>query len=227
MLDKTIGIIIQARTGSTRLPEKTMLQVCGKPLLELMLERLSYSKYHEQVIVATTTKPRDDVIVSLCMKRGVPVYRGSEEDVLQRYIDCASFYGCEIVVRLTSDCPLMDPYLLDEMIDEYLEKKYTVYSNVHPRTYPDGFDIEIMPLIYLMECAENTDDRKTREHVTREIFEMYPYDNKTLPLDFSSLRLTVDYLHDYLLIKQIFEGLYQENKLFTLSDIIKFLGERI
>jgi len=219
-----IGIIIQARTGSTRLPGKIMKKIEGKTILNIMLERLSFSKYYKNVIVATTNNSKDDVIINLCKNLRVKHFRGDEENVLDRYYKCAKHYNINTIVRLTSDCPLIDPFILDEMIDEYRNNGFYIYSNVHPRTYPDGMDIEIFPFIILkIENNRETNDF-VREHVTTNIFNNYVSTNKEYYSNFSSIRLTLDYEKDFKIIKKIYKNLYKEGECFTLSDILKFLG---
>lgn len=219
MSNKKLKIIIQARMGSSRLPRKVMKKVCNKPLLELMLERLLHSKYEESIIVATTNKKQDDVICTLCNSLHIECFRGSENNVFDRYVKCAKEHGADIIVRLTADCPLIDIGILDDMIDTF---SGSPYSNVHPRTFPDGMDIEIFTLQQLIHCKKDLDD-KMREHVTTGLFR-HNYMNYSSKTDRSQIRLTLDYEDDYKLIKEIYEALYVEGEIFTLTDILSYLG---
>lgn len=196
-----------------------MKKVCGKPILELMLERLSHSKYEESIIVATTHNERDDVICTLCNKLCIEYFRGDEDNVFDRYIKCAIEQKLDIIVRLTADCPLIDIEILDDMIEKF---DGLPYSNVHPRTFPDGMDIEIFTLQQLMVCEKDLDD-KMCEHVTTGLFK-HNYMNYSSKTDRSQIRLTLDYEDDYKLIKEIYEALYVEGEIFTLTDILSYLG---
>ena len=139
MIYHMIKTIIQVRLGSTRLPGKVLKEVCGKPLLQHIIERLDYSKYANDIIIATTTKTIDDKIVELAKHLGISVFRGSESDVLDRYFKAAKEYNADVIVRITSDCPLIDPKTTDRVIKYYTdnEEKFDFVSNVHERSFPD------------------------------------------------------------------------------------------
>ena len=204
--------------GSTRLPGKVMRNILPlKSMLEFMIERLQHSKYKDDIIIATTTEKRDDMIAELCQKLNIEYFRGSENNVYHRYIACAEEYKLDIIVRLTSDCPLVDIGLLDIMIDNFRGKPY---SNVHPRTFPDGMDIEIFTPEQLRASKV---DKKTKEHVTTHLFED-EYDNHELPYSLKSLRLTVDTHEDFELIESIVYGLYDKKELIELADVLQYLG---
>ena len=135
-------IIVQARMTSTRLPGKVMKIVCGKPLLEHFINRLKRVKYADQIVIATTVNDTDNIIVNLCKKLDTLYYRGSEEDVLGRYYEAAVEYGGDIIIRITSDCPVIDPEVVDSLINFYTNniEKYDYVSNTLKRTYPQGMD---------------------------------------------------------------------------------------
>ena len=135
--------IIQARIGSTRLPRKVLMELEGKTVLERVVERVKYSKLIKDVVVATTILKDDLEIVKLCSNIGISVYCGSEENVLDRYYQTARLFKAEHIVRITSDCPLIDPKIIDEVINLHQRKKSDYTSNTIKKTYPDGQDVEI------------------------------------------------------------------------------------
>ncbi|MEI2428174.1 glycosyltransferase family protein [Priestia megaterium] len=222
--------IIQARMGSTRLPGKIMKEVLGKTLLEYQIERIKRSKLIDKIVVATTTKESDDNIVSLCNKLSIAYFRGSEEDVLARYYHAATEHKADIVVRLTSDCPLIDANEIDKVIRKFIESKgtYDYVSNTLVRTYPRGFDTEAFSYEVLKLAHKEAKDHAYREHVTAYIynnvttFTVVGVENRT---NDSQYRLTVDTEEDFLLVKKIIESLYPVNKEFNLQDIVALLKD--
>jgi spore coat polysaccharide biosynthesis protein SpsF len=224
-----IGAIVQARMGSTRLPGKVMLEAAGKPLLGHLLERLSYCQRLEKTIVATTTNERDDVIEDLCNLLGVVVYRGSEYDVLDRYYQAAKAFGITCVVRVTSDCPLIDPGLIDEKLSFFMNKldQFDLITNRHPLTYADGLDFDLIPLEGLDVAWRTARESHQREHVVPFFWEsgMRVYNFEDPRKLFYTHRWTLDYIEDYELIKSIYSGLYRNGQRFTTSDILRFLTE--
>ena len=218
-------IIVQARMTSTRLPGKVMKIVCGKPLLEHFINRLKRVKYADQIVIATTVNDTDNIIVNLCKKLDTLYYRGSEEDVLGRYYEAAVEYGGDIIIRITSDCPVIDPDVVDYLIDFYMKnlKKYDYVTNTLKRTYPRGMDAEIVSFKALKEAHFNAYDPFDREHVTlfiRNRPTQYRRHNIKYSSDLSRYRLTVDTSEDMELIRRIFESLYVENPEFTMKDIL-------
>ncbi|NLX01599.1 MAG: NTP transferase domain-containing protein, partial [Syntrophomonadaceae bacterium] len=164
---KTV-IIDQARMTSTRLPGKVMKEVLGKPLLEYQIERLKRTNEADELVIATTTNNTDQPIVEICKRLGVAYYRGSEEDVLSRYYEAATKFGADVVVRVTSDCPLIDPTVVDKVIKHYKDNwdKYDYVSNTLTRTYPRGMDTEVFSYKVLQEVYYNAQEQPEREHVT-------------------------------------------------------------
>ncbi len=217
-------IIVQARMTSTRLPGKVMEIVCDKPLLEHLINRLKTIRSADQIVIATTVNETDNQIVSLCKKLDTLYYRGSEEDVLGRYYEAAVEYGGDVIIRITSDCPVIDPDVVGYLIDFYMKnlKKYDYVTNTLKRTYPRGMDVEIVSFKALKEAHFNTYDPFDREHVTtfiRNRSTQYRLHNIKHSSDFSHYRLTVDTSEDLELIRRIFESLYVENPEFTMKDI--------
>jgi len=226
---KTV-IITQARMSSTRLPGKIMKQVLGRSLLEYHIERLKRVKETENLIVATTDKSVDDTIVDMCENLGVSSFRGSEEDVLSRYHEAASEFRADTVVRVTSDCPLIDPAVIDQVIRAYKSRKSGVVyaSNNLRHTYPRGMDCEVFSFDVLAETAREATEQSDREHVTPFIYrqpERYGLISVTYDRDCSKHRWTVDTPEDFELIKRILEALYPDKPEFTLEDILRLMED--
>jgi spore coat polysaccharide biosynthesis protein SpsF len=222
-------IIVQARMTSTRLPGKVMKIVCGKPLLEHLVDRLKRVKCADQIVIATTVNETEDIIVDLCKKLDISYFRGSEEDVLGRYYETAVKYEGDVIIRITSDCPVIDPDVVDYLIDFYMNnlKKYDYVSNILERTYPKGMDAEITSFDTLKEAHFNAYDPFDRENVTPFIkkrpqqFRLYNILYKT---DMSRCRWTVDTPEDLELITKIYDALYYKNPLFSLNDILDLMN---
>ena len=223
--------IIQARMGSTRLPGKIMKKVLGKPLLEYQIERVKRSRLINQIVIATTTKDQEQPIIDLCTRLSVDYYRGSEDDVLSRYFEAANYYKGEVIVRLTSDCPLLDPDTIDKIITKYLENpnRYDYVSNTIDRTYPRGFDVEIFSMEALEQANSEATNAAEREHVTPYIYHhpnKFKLANVKHRNDLSSFRLTVDTEADLDLITRVITDFYRQKKTqFQLEDIIQLLQE--
>lgn len=222
------GIIVQARMTSTRLPGKVLKTVMGKPLLEYQIERLRRVKSADEIIIATTTNDTDLPLVQLCECLRIPYFRGSEEDVLSRYYGAASEHNLDIIVRVTSDCPLIDPLVIDKVIGFYLEhrSRYDYISNSLKRSYPRGMDTEVFSFVVLEEAYLEAQAQPAREHVTPFLYqhpERYRLGNVALEKDESVQRWTVDTREDFELIRRILEALYPVNPEFTLEDILALL----
>ncbi|RDE29630.1 cytidylyltransferase domain-containing protein [Parageobacillus thermoglucosidasius] len=226
-----VAAIIQARMSSTRLPGKILKKVLDKTLLEYQIERVKRAKTIDEIIIATTTKKSDDRIVQLCQQLSIPYYRGSEEDVLSRYYEAATEFNVDVIVRLTSDCPIIDPNVIDKVVEHYLENKgrYDYVSNTLTRTYPRGLDTEVMSYEALKRAHKEAKELTYREHVTAYIYH-HPNEFKLCSVlnekDESKHRWTVDTEEDFLLIKNILETLYPINPLFTLEDVILILRDK-
>jgi spore coat polysaccharide biosynthesis protein SpsF len=226
---KTV-IIVQARMTSTRLPGKVMKEVMGKPLLEYQIERLRQVRLADELVIATTTNDTDQPIVELCERLGVAYYRGSEEDVLSRYYEAAIQFGADIVVRVTSDCPLIDPGVVDEVIGLYIynRDKYGYVSNTLERTYPRGLDTEVFSMAALEKAHKGAREQSEREHVTLYIYrrpEQFRLANSSSAVDYSQHRWTVDTPEDFELIKLILQELYPVNNRFAWLDVLNILNE--
>jgi spore coat polysaccharide biosynthesis protein SpsF len=221
--------IIQARMGSSRLPGKVLRKVLGRELLSYQVERIRRCNQIDQVVIATTTKAIDHPIVEYCINNKILYYRGDEEDVLSRYYEAAVNYQADVIVRLTGDCPLLDPEIVDYMIAMYEKNPNHYVSNVIQRTFPRGFDIEIIPFQLLKEINEQATSAYDREHVTtflRNQSTIFPTIDVTNERDLSNYRLTVDTFEDFQLIQKIIEELYPNNPCFSLKDVVELLASQ-
>lgn len=225
----TTVIIVQARMASTRLPGKIMKQVLGKTIIEYQIERLRRVKQADKLVIATTGYGEEQPIIDLCKRLGVDYFRGSESDVLSRYYGAATKYGADIVVRITSDCPLIDPAVVAGVIDHFQRRHSQVdyVSNTFPElTYPRGMDTEVFSYRVLKEAYHEAVDQPEREHVTIFIKrrpERYRIVNLPYSQDVSRHRWTVDTPEDLELITRILTELYPENPRFTLEDCLDLL----
>lgn len=224
-----IVAIIQARMTSTRLPGKVLLEVQGKPLLEYQIERVLRSKLLNDIVIATTINDTDNPIVEFCERVGIKYYRGSEHDVLSRYYEAAKKNNADVVVRLTSDCPIIDPVELDKVINTYLTSMdaYDYVSNSLIRSYPRGMDTEVFSFKALEMTYQNATKNYEREHVTPYIYQnesIFEIKNVKYKEDESKHRWTVDTPEDFELICKIIEELYPLNRNFSLEDILNIFN---
>jgi len=222
---------IEARMTSTRLPGKVMKPVIGRPVLELLIERLKKSRYIDEIVVATTINNTDQPIIDLCSLLGIKYYRGSEDDVLKRVLDAAKSVSGDIIVEITGDCPFVDPGIVDECIKTYLNGNYNYVSNVITRSYPRGLDVQVFPVSVLEEVNELTNNPIDHEHVSLYIYEhpeRYRLKNITAPdeLFWPDLGITLDTPEDYELICGIYEELYPLDPDFKAADIVDLLRKR-
>ncbi|WP_137890883.1 glycosyltransferase family protein [Ramlibacter sp. 2FC] len=222
---KTV-IVVQARMTSTRLPGKVLLLLAGQPMLMRLIERLRRVKQADAVVVATTTNTTDDPIAALCEQLGVPCHRGSEFDVLSRYADAARLNDADVVVRITSDCPLIDPALVDQLIATYLEGGCDYVSNMLPPTWPYGMAVEVFSAAALREAQAEATQASEREHVTPFIYwhpERYRLRNVESSENLSAQRWTVDTAEDYELVRRLFETLHPTQPRFALADVLAIM----
>ncbi|MGR3176665.1 MAG: cytidylyltransferase domain-containing protein [Candidatus Anammoxibacter sp.] len=226
--------IIQARMGSTRLPGKVMKKLCGKTVLQHVIERVRACSLLNEVIVATTIFSADDEIVAESEKCGVKWFRGSEDDVLARYYWAAKKYGADIVVRITSDCPLFDPQLLGKMIEYFNRERdkgasVDYLSNSLISTFPRGLEAEVFTFKALEYAFHNANKPSEREHVTPylyqhpELFCLKTYENNE---DLSSYRWTLDTIDDFRLIKEIYSALYNDENIFLTDEVVELMRKR-
>ena len=227
MKRKTV-CIIQARIGSTRLPGKVLLDLEGKNVLERVIERVIKSKFISDVIVATTTAREDQKIVRLCSAIGIKSYCGSENDVLDRYFQAARLSEASQIVRVTSDCPLIDPGIVDKVIKTHLSSGADYTSNTIVETFPDGEDVEIFTFNALKKAWDGAKALSDREHVTpfiRKNPKLFKLVNVENSIDLSGKRWTLDEKNDYKLIKTIYKYLSDKAEYFTMKDVLTLLAK--
>lgn len=226
---KTIATI-EARMNSSRLPGKVMLPILGKPALQLLVERLQRAKNLDGIVIATTTHPADAVIARLAAKLGVGCYRGSENDVLERVLLAARSAQADVIVEITGDCPVLDPEMVDAVVESHRTGKYDYVSNVIGRPLPLGLSVQVFAASVLAGVSQLTQDPADREHVSLYIYE-HPerYKLHTVVMEeaeqHSDIRVTLDTADDFAVIEAVYEALYTEKPAFNFHDIIA-LSER-
>tara|TARA_Y100001970_G_scaffold285313_1_gene404669 strand:+ start:1078 stop:1851 length:774 start_codon:yes stop_codon:yes gene_type:complete len=223
--------VIQARMGSKRFPGKVMKNIDNRPLISYMIERVKKSKLINQIIIATTVLRQDDVIIDWCKENKINYYRGSVSDVLSRYFNTSKEYNIKTIVRLTADCPLIDPLIIDKVVSKYFElskKRIDFVSNSIPPdlTYPDGMDVEVFNFNILQKAYKKSFLPSEREHVTfyfwkTGLFSTFNLKNKN---NYSGYRFTVDYKVDFIVIKSIIKELYNKDKIFLMEDMIDYFN---
>ena len=222
-----IVAIVQARRGSVRLPDKVMKLITGIPMIEILLKRLGRSKLVDQIILASSTDIKNKILVNQVEKMGFSGMQGSELDVLDRYVKAAEQCKADIIVRITGDCPLIDPVLVDECINKFIDSKVDYCSNTIDPTFPDGLDVEVFKFSALKRAAQESTKLYHREHVTpyikeNDIFSKLNFSNNE---DFSDLRWCVDDPEDFEVVSKIFE--YFKPKIhFSWSQVIELYNSQ-
>ena len=222
-----IGCIIQARMGSSRLPGKALMKSdSGKPLLYYVINQLRYCSKIKNLVIATTTNQEDDEIEKFANNNSVNVFRGIEKDVLDRYFQCAKKYSFSTIVRITADCPLIDPQIVDKVVEQFFSGNYDFATNTLTRTFPIGTDVEVFSFSALNRAWENAQLPSEREHVTPYLRnkENYKIINVENDKNISNLRLTVDRIEDVELIKQILNNI-SINPI-HLEDILELFSQK-
>lgn len=225
---RNIVATIEARMASTRLPGKIMLPFVGKPDLEMMIERVKRASLLDEIVVATTTNPKDDAIVKLCQRLHVAYYRGSEEDVLKRLVEAGQSVNADIIVETTSDCPVIDWHHVDHLVNLFFSGKYDYVSNIIERSFPRGFDVQVFPLSVLEKIEKTAEDYSYREHPTFYIY-THPKEFRLKnwkaegKMFWPDLRVTLDTKEDYNVLCKVFEKLYPMNPDFSAEDVVDFL----
>ena len=229
-----IVVVVQARTTSTRLPGKVLLPLAGRPLLYRLIERVLAARTPSEVVVATTVNHDDDAVVEIADAAGVACVRGHPTDLLDRHYAAGVTRRADVVVKIPSDCPLIDPGVIDRVIG-HVEAPGQVdfVSNLHPATYPDGNDVEVMPFGVLETAWREATAVHEREHTTPFIWERperFRIHNVAWEsgLDYStSHRWTIDYPEDYQFLAAVYEALWSESRpIFSLGDVLSLLEER-
>ena len=221
---KTVAII-QARMGSTRLPGKVLMDLGGETVLSRVARRLGQAGQIDEIVIATTTARRDNAIVEECSRLGVPYFRGSEQDVLDRYHGAAWQAGAGAVVRITSDCPLIEPALVDKTIQLFFDRHADYASNVMPRTYPRGLDTEVFSVTALERAWREADAPHQREHVTPYFYEhpeLFRLASQQGDRDYSRYRWTLDTAEDLELIRTIVDR-FNDRDDFNWHEVIALM----
>jgi len=227
-LEKKIVVIVQARMGSTRLPGKVLKEVDGKPLLGYLFDRLKQMQHPATLVLATTQAEEDKKLLKFAKSIGVGSYAGDENDVLDRYYQACKKYKADVVVRVTGDCTLIEPRIVDQILDVFLNNDYDYVSNVNPPTYPDGIDTEIFSFQALERAWNEAELKSEREHVTpfiRNRTDIFTQMNVNYDQDWSDYRLTVDEEEDFNLISQIILHFKDQWETVTMEEIIAYLNE--
>jgi len=220
--------ILQARFSSSRLPGKVLKPILGKPMLLHQIERVQNSKMIDKLVVATSVNPSDDGVGQMCIDNNVEVFRGSLNNVLDRFYQCAKHYNPDHIVRLTGDCPIADWQVIDKAVDKHLNTKSDYTSNILPPTYPDGIDVEVVRMSALKEAWKNAILPSELEHVMPYIrnnakFKQFNLTNK---VNLSEHRWTVDNPEDFEFVEKVYKELYLNNKRFTMHDVLKLLKSK-
>ena len=222
--------IIQARMGSTRLPGKVMKEILGKPVILWDLDRISLSKLIDEIVVAIPHGKENDVIADTIKEYNdkIIIARGSEDDVLDRYYKAAVQTNADVVIRITSDCPLIDPVVIDQVIKQFLDNDCDYCSNSLTRTYPRGLDTEVFSFKALEEAWNEAKKDYEREHVTPYIIEnldKFKLLNVANDIDLSHLRWTLDTKEDFELINAVYKRIFPKKQLFLMDDVLELLGK--
>lgn len=219
--------ILQARMGSSRMPGKVLAPLAGEPLIVRELERISRATTLDRVVVATSVALDDDRLVEVVEAAGYPVVRGSLDDVLDRFVTAMDSFDPETVVRLTADCPLMSPTVIDRVVEAFRDSGADYCSNTMQPTYPDGVDVEVVRASVLREVARESTDPAEREHVTLGVYrrhDRYDIVNVSGPQDLSALRWTVDTPEDYAFVNGVYEELFPAHPDFDIDEVLAYLA---
>ena len=224
-----IAVITQARVGSTRLPRKIMKKILGKTVLMHDLDRIKEMRSINKIIVATTDLEEDNIIAKTVREydESVGIFRGSKDDVLDRYYKASKAFNADVIVRITSDCPLIDPKISDLVVKTFLKNDCDYCCNTLPRTFPHGLDTEVFSFEALERAWKEAHTPYEREHVTpyiRENPHKFKRVNVENEMDFSYLRWTLDYPEDFEFITEIYKRLYPKKRIFYMEDVLNVLN---
>jgi spore coat polysaccharide biosynthesis protein SpsF (cytidylyltransferase family) len=221
-----IAAIVQARMGSSRLPGKVLEEIAGQPMLWHLIKRLQKSRLLEGIIIATTANEIDRPILNLAAGMGIDSFAGSETDVLDRYYQASNRYGVGVICRITADCPVIDPRIVDKAVTRFLNDKCDIVFAAH---YPDGLDTEVISYTALKKAWNEARLASEREHVTPYIYknpQIFKISEVKCIPDLSDYRWTVDRKEDLVLIREIYRYLYREGEMFYMEDILKLFKKR-
>ena len=227
-----VGIIIQARMGSRRLPGKIMKLINSKPILFHMLKQIKQSQLHDEIIICTSNKKENDSVRNFCKKNNISCFSGSENNLVNRYYLAAKKYDIKTIVRLTADCPLIDPKIIDNCIKKFNSRKYDFVANTSPpygKSFPDGVDVEVFSFNTIETVNWECKNKQDLEHVTPYIwrkksrFKLYRSDLKE---NLSKYRFTLDYEEDLILIKKILLNFNKSKKKINMGNVVDFLKNK-
>jgi len=221
--------IVQVRMGSTRLEHKSLKDICGRPLIWHVVNRLKPSKKIDKIVLATTDNPQDDALERWALDNKIDCYRGKEEDVLDRFYQAAKNFKADIIVRITADDPFKDPAIIDQVIDLFEDDNLDFAYNNKPATFPEGLDVEVFSFKSLETAWSQAKDSFSREHVTPYFYNnpgMFKRKCLTYPIDLSYLRWTIDTQEDFDMASVVYEELFRLNENFSMSDILSLLERR-
>jgi len=223
-----IAAIVQARTGSTRLTNKVFKNLCGKPLIWHIINRLKYSRKIDKIILATTQNVNDNILEKWALENEVHCFRGNEDDVLDRYFQAAKYFSVDTIVRITADDPFKDSQIIDEVINLYEENNLDFAYNNSPPTFPEGLDTEVFSFNALEKASHNSIDLFEREHVTQYFYRNPLTFNQAClknPTDLSYLRWTIDTQLDWDMAEIVYNKLYQSIENFSMSNILELINK--
>lgn len=228
-MELKVTCIVQARTNSSRLPGKLLLQLGRKTVFQYFIERLKLSKKIDSLVIATTKNKLDNEICKISKSNKITVFRGSERNVLNRFYNCAKKNKSSVIIRVTADCPLIDIKYVDTLIEVFKKNNYDYLNNTDINYLPDGFHCEIFSFDALEKSYKRAKSKFDKQHVTSYIwknpdkFKIKVYRGRKIKNFTKKLRLTLDYYQDFKLIRKIFINLYKKNKYFSLEEILNFL----
>ena len=222
-----IVAIVTARMTSKRLPGKTLMKIIGKPIIELLIQRLSYSKKINQIVVAIPNNNKNKKLKNFLKKKQYSFFQGNEKNVLNRFYNTAKLYKADIVVRITGDCPLVDSNIVDNLIKKLIKQKKDYITNANPLTYPDGLDAEVITFKALEKCYKSVTNDYDKEHVTTYIRNSKKFNvmYNQYKVNYSDQRWVVDEKEDFIVVKKIFEY-FKPRINFRWLDILKLLKRR-
>jgi spore coat polysaccharide biosynthesis protein SpsF (cytidylyltransferase family) len=225
-MDNIVGVL-QARMASRRLPHKCLLNIEGRPMISIILERLSFSKYINLTVIATTTNKEDRPLVEFAQQNNIGIYRGSQDDIVDRLYQAGKGFGADIIVRVWGDNPLIDPAIVDALIQKLIDTDSDYTTNTRPMTFPLGMNTEVYRLKTLESIKNQTTDPFYREFPAEYIFDSSRFRIETIQhhTNLSDINLSVDYKEDLKLVSYIYKELIRRKVDFHLDDIIRLLSE--
>jgi spore coat polysaccharide biosynthesis protein SpsF len=221
---------IEARMTSSRLPGKVLLPVNGRPMLSYLVQRLRQAESIEEIVLATTTNPTDDILIGFAKQNNISFFRGSEQDVMLRVIGASESANADVIVEITGDCPIIDPFIVEQAIRMYRKNPCDYLGNSIVRSYPDGMDTQVFSLDALRRSASMTNDPLDHEHVTLHIKnhpELFRIIHLVAPPNehWPELGLTLDEMDDYELLRKIIEHFGNTHPFFTCREVVSLLKE--